>query len=192
MVFHLVESQGESRGLVAPVTLRVCSSPSRMEVLRGRSRVAGAGSSEEGVLSQTVEYALRAVAFLGQMSPEARTTDQIARATKVPRAYLSKVLQSLQREGILISQRGVGGGTSLAVPPEELTILQVVNAVDPIHRIRSCPLNLAAHGVKLCPLHKRLDEALASVEEAFSNTTLAEVLAEPSSSAPLCDFPAVQ
>ena len=77
----------------------------------------------------------------------------------------------------------------LAKTPEELTILDVVNAVDPIRRIQTCPLGLASHGIRLCPLHKRLDNALAMVEEAFGSTTLAEVLAEPSESVPLCDFP---
>jgi len=71
-----------------------------------------------------------------------------------------------------------------------LTILEVVNAVEPIVRIKSCPLGLSSHGVRLCPLHKRLDNALAYVEEAFHSSTLAEVLAEPTSSIPLCDFPA--
>jgi hypothetical protein len=43
--------------------------------------------------------------------------------------------------------------------------------------------------VRLCPLHKRLDNALALVEDAFRKTTLAEVLAEPTASVPLCNFP---
>ncbi|MBX3445057.1 MAG: Rrf2 family transcriptional regulator [Planctomyces sp.] len=141
------------------------------------------------MLTQTVEYALRAVAYLGQQAPSARTTQQIADATRVPRPYLSKVLQSLVRSGVLQSQRGVGGGISLARAPEELTILEVVNSVEPIQRIRTCPLGLASHGVHLCPLHRRLDNAMASVEEAFSRTTLAEVLADPSPSVPLCPFP---
>jgi DNA-binding IscR family transcriptional regulator len=70
-----------------------------------------------------------------------------------------------------------------------VTILEVVNAVDPIRRIQSCPLDLASHGMRLCPLHRRLDNALALVEDAFRQTTLAEVLAEPGASVPLCDFP---
>ncbi len=143
------------------------------------------------MLSQTAEYALRAIAFLADQSPEARTTGQIAKATKVPQAYLSKVLQSLSRGGLVHSQRGTGGGISLAIAPDRLTVLDVVNAVDPIRRIRECPLGLASHGVRLCPLHKRLDNALAMVEEAFGSTTLAEVLAEPSESIPLCEFPSL-
>jgi Rrf2 family nitric oxide-sensitive transcriptional repressor len=127
---------------------------------------------------------------LASESPHARTTDQIAEATLVPRAYLSKVLQSLAREGLIHSQRGVGGGMTLNRSPEELTIFDIVNAVEPIQRIKTCPLGLEAHGVRLCPLHKRMDDALAQVEEAFANSTLAEILKEPTRSKPLCRFPA--
>jgi DNA-binding IscR family transcriptional regulator len=75
----------------------------------------------------------------------------------------------------------------LAREPAELTILDVVNAVEPIERITTCPLGLKTHGARLCPLHRRLDDALAQVEAAFGKTTLAEVLAEPSESVPLCE-----
>ena len=143
------------------------------------------------MISQTVEYALRAVTHLAQQSPEPCTTEEIAEVTRVPRAYLSKVLQALVRKGVVRSQRGIGGGITLAKSPAELTILEVVNAVDPIQRIRTCPLGLATHGIHLCPLHARLDKALALVEDAFRNSTLAEVLAEPSRSTPLCAFPTV-
>jgi Rrf2 family protein len=99
------------------------------------------------------------------------------------------VLQGLVRGGVVVSQRGIGGGMTLAKPASKLTILEVVNAVDPIQRIRTCPLGLASHGVRLCPLHQRLDNALASVETAFESTTLEEVLSESSLSAPLCAIP---
>lgn len=139
------------------------------------------------MFSQTVEYALRAVVFLASEAPKACTTDQIATATLVPKAYLSKVLQNLSRAGIVNSQRGVGGGMTLAQVPDKLTILEVVNAVEPIGRIQECPLGLKSHGVNLCPLHRRLDNALAMVEEALASSTLAEVIADPSRSKPLCD-----
>lgn len=142
------------------------------------------------MFSQTVEYALRAVVFLAHQSPAACTTEQVATATLVPKAYLSKVLQSLVRAGVVHSQRGVGGGVTLVKTPDKLTILEVVNAVEPIQRIQTCPLGLKSHGVNLCPLHRRVDNALAMVEQAFANSTLAEVLAEPTSSQPLCDITA--
>lgn len=139
------------------------------------------------MLSQTVEYALRAAVYLADNSPQALTTEQIAKKTLVPQAYLSKVMQGLARAGIVKSQRGVHGGFVLTKAPDQLTILEVVDAVDPIRRINTCPLGLASHGANLCPLHRRLDDALASVQHAFASTTLAEVLAEPTSSIPLCD-----
>ena len=141
------------------------------------------------MFSQKVEYALRAVVYLASQPSGARTVEQIAKATKVPQAYLAKVIQELVHARIAHSQRGIGGGITLAKTPADLTMLEVVNAVDPIVRNKSCPLDLASHGVRLCPLHKRLDAALAHIEEAFRATTLAEILAEPSDSKPLCDFP---
>ncbi|HZZ71354.1 MAG TPA: Rrf2 family transcriptional regulator [Pirellulales bacterium] len=141
------------------------------------------------MFSQTVEYALRAAVFLASKIGAPQTNEQISAATLVPAAYLSKVLQNLSRGGIVQAQRGKHGGFSLARSPRELTILEVVTAVDPIERIRTCPLGLKAHGVRLCPLHKRLDNALAEVERAFASTTLFEILAEPTKSVPLCKFP---
>src|SRR5262245_9134439 len=119
------------------------------------------------MLSKPVEYALRAVVFLGKAPTVSRTTEEIARGTQVPQAFLSKVLQKLTHKGIIRSQRGVGGGMTLVKSPAELTILEVVNAVDPIQRIQTCPLKQAAHGINLCPLHRRVDQALALVEDAF-------------------------
>jgi Rrf2 family transcriptional regulator, nitric oxide-sensitive transcriptional repressor len=139
------------------------------------------------MLSQTVEYALRAVVQLAYVAPAASTTAALASVTRVPPAYLAKVLQALVKAGIVSSQRGIGGGVSLARDAEELTILDVVSAVDPIRRIKTCPLELATHGTKLCPLHRRLDAALAQVEQAFRSTTLAEVLDEPGKIQPLCE-----
>ena len=66
----------------------------------------------------------------------------------------------------------------LAKRPSEMTVLDVVNAVDPIKRIERCPLDLKAHGESLCSLHQRLDAATALMERAFAETTVADVLAE--------------
>ena len=144
------------------------------------------------MFTQTVEYALRVAVRLAATDPEPQTADDLATATRVPRAYLSKVVQEMVRGGVARSKRGVGGGVVLAKRPDELSILEIVNAVDPIRRITTCPLGLPSHGVNLCPLHRRFDDALAHVEQAFAGTTLAEVLAEPTTSVPLCPFPQVK
>ncbi|MCA9916018.1 MAG: Rrf2 family transcriptional regulator [Anaerolineae bacterium] len=139
------------------------------------------------MFSQTVEYALRAVVHLAIHSPAPQKTSQIAKATRVPSAYLSKVLQGLKEKEIVTLQRGIGGGVALARRPDELTILDVVNAVDPIRRITTCPVELKSHGVRLCALHRRMDDALSHMEAAFAATTLAELLEDPNPSVPLCD-----
>src|SRR5271165_101255 len=108
------------------------------------------------MLSQTAEYALRAMVALATRSGEARTAQEIARASRVPLDYLSKVLNSLVRAGIVSGQRGRGGGFQIVRPVSEITVLEVVTAVDPLRRIRSCPLGLQAHGENLCPLHRKL------------------------------------
>lgn len=132
------------------------------------------------MISQTAEYALRAVVYLAENAGIGQTTEQIAKATKIPGPYLSKVLQQLSRARVVQSQRGLGGGFSLRKTADSLSVLDVVNAVDPIERIMECPLGLDAHAVKLCALHRRLDEATALVEKAFGQTTIADLLADPS------------
>lgn len=136
------------------------------------------------VLSQTTEYALRAVVMIAQ-NEGASTAQEISGLSHVPVDYLSKVMNQLTRAGILHAQRGRGGGFTLAVAPDRLTVLDVVNAVDPIRRIRSCPLGLRAHAVKMCALHSKLDKALAMVEEAFRSTSIASLCESPNEDA-LC------
>lgn len=114
-------------------------------------------------------------------------TPAMAKITKVPPGYLPKVLQMLRRAGLVVSKRGLGGGFTLTRPPAEITILEVVNAVDPIKRIERCPLDLPSHGADLCPLHRRLNDATELVEQAFATTTIAEILAQPGRSVPLCE-----
>ena len=118
------------------------------------------------------------------------TAQRIAEGTQVPEDYLSKVLQQLVRGGVLTSQRGRHGGFQLARPAAEISMLAVVNAVEPISRIEKCPLALRQHGVRLCPLHRRLDEAYGLVERAFAQTTLAELVDDNRSREPLCAPPA--
>lgn len=139
------------------------------------------------LFTQTIEYALRAVVWLADHPDRSQTTQQIAAATRVPAGYLSKVLQNLGRGGLVRAQRGLHGGFMLTRSPEELTVLDVINVVDPIERIRECPLGLESHGTNLCPLHRKLDDALAAIEEAFGKSTIADLLETPSKSRPLCD-----
>ena len=124
--------------------------------------------------------------------PDAKTgpaiTPEIAAVTQTPPGYSAKVLQTLARAGLVSSQRGLYGGFVLTRPPEKITVLDVIQAVDPLPRIRTCPLGLKTHGVRLCPLHRELDQALALVERAFARATIAKLLEPtPGTSVALCE-----
>jgi Rrf2 family protein len=140
------------------------------------------------MFSQTVEYALRATVWLAQNEGAPQTTAEIASATQVPAPYLSKCLQALGRAGLVHGSRGVGGGFGLARGAAAVSVLDVVNAVDPIRRITACPLGLTAHRVRLCPLHKKLDDAIATIETTFRTTSLADVLGTNTRHRPLCEL----
>ena len=149
------------------------------------------------MFSQTAEYALRAAVHLASIEQgpahAVQTVTQIAEVTRVPAGYLAKVLQNLSRAGVITSQRGLGGGFRLAKAARDTSIYEVIQAVAPIARIRTCPLGLEAHGANLCPLHKRLDDAMAAIEEQFRTTNLEELATSPkpptSSLVELCSFP---
>lgn len=130
------------------------------------------------MLSQTTEYALRAMLLLSGLAPgESVNSELIAQRTKVPQGYLSKVLRDLVVAELVTSQRGPRGGFCLSKPPKDISMFDVVQAVDPFQRILKCPLGNPGH-VKLCPLHRRIDDAMDLIERQFRKTSLAEVIAE--------------
>jgi Rrf2 family transcriptional regulator, nitric oxide-sensitive transcriptional repressor len=146
---------------------------------------------EISMLPKTVEYGLRAVVCLARAPEGRQSADQLAKATRVPRRYLHKVLQDLVKAGLVRSQSGPGGGYALTESAEVISILDVVNSVGSIERIRRCPLGLQSHN-DLCPLHRELDKAYAMMEASFQRLTVAQVLDPSDSPSPLCDAVANQ
>jgi Rrf2 family protein len=140
-----------------------------------------------GMISQTVEYSLRAAVALAQSGNSPCTAQRLSEITEVPRPYLAKVMQELVRARLVNSRRGLHGGFELAKRPNELTIWDIVEAVEPLQRIRQCPLRIGAHSGGLCPLHRRLDDAMELVERSFRATTLAELLRDAAGRSPLCE-----
>jgi Rrf2 family protein len=138
------------------------------------------------LLSQTVEYALRAVVTLASAEGRPMVTANIAKVTDVPMGYLYKVLQQLGRKDLVQSQRGSKGGFTLRKKPEDITLLEVINAVDPLKRIHRCPMDQIQEVDVLCPLHHRIDEAMANLETAFRETTIDQLLCDEDRPYPLC------
>ena len=138
------------------------------------------------LLPEACEYALRAVIWLAQRPGQPQKVRQIAEATHSAPGYLVKVLQALARAEILSAQRGSHGGFTLIRDPAGLSALEVIDAIDPIERIRRCPLGLEAHADCLCPMHQRIDDALATIEASFRDSTIQDLLSAPADSQRLC------
>jgi len=139
------------------------------------------------VHSQTTEYALRAMCTLAYSPERLVSTSDLAEISKVPMNYLAKVLQLLSRAGLVHGRRGVGGGYKLALEPGSISLLGVINAIEPIERIRECPLGLENHAGSLCPLHRRLDQGARTLIEHYEGVTLLDILTESGANRPLCD-----
>ncbi len=138
------------------------------------------------MLSKTAEYALRAVACIGSKANRPISANLLAEQTKVPRRYLTRVLQDLCKSGLVQSRPGPGGGYELTYALSKLTILDVINTVEPIARIKRCPLGLKSH-TDLCPLHAELDKAYEAMEKAFASVTIQDLVESASPIIPLCE-----
>lgn len=138
------------------------------------------------MFSQTAEYALRAMTCLALHSKQRTSSGALVEMTQAPSDYLAKVLQQLARADLVEGRRGVRGGYRLARPANEIRMIDVVNAVEPLQRIKSCPLGIASHGPNLCPLHRKMDQAAAVLIETLGDSTLEDLISDPKSSTPLC------
>lgn len=82
-------------------------------------------------LTLTADYAARVMIYMASLPAGTRASrDHLASAASAPVHFLSKILQILTRSGLLVSHRGATGGFSLARPPEELTLFDIVDAID--------------------------------------------------------------
>jgi Rrf2 family protein len=126
-------------------------------------------------LSARVDYALRAVAELAAADAP-RTVDQLSAAQKIPHKYLESILGELRRGGLLRSQRGPDGGYRLARAAEEISIADVIRALDgELANVRgSRPENLEYVG-SAAPLQEVWIALRASERAILEQVTLAHV-----------------
>lgn len=134
------------------------------------------------MFSKTTEYALRASVYLGESAGEFRTAHHVAEATGSPPRYVSRVLQLLAEAGVAVSQRGPTGGFALARDPSEVTLLQVVSAVEHVECNDKCPLGLTEHTDRRCRLHRVMSDVGSSVRHILGDSTLADILNDEVSS----------
>lgn len=129
------------------------------------------------MLSQTAEYALRAVLYLAEQ-PHGHPVrvDAIGAALGIPKNYLSKTLHTLVRARVLGSLRGPHGGFRLAVAAEDLPLMQVVGPFDDVGARRQCLLgNPECADHSACAAHHAWKKTSAQVETFFRTTTIADI-----------------
>ena len=126
------------------------------------------------MLTQTSEYALRAMCALAARPGETVPAAELATQAGVPPPYLAKIMQQLAATNFVNGRRGIGGGYALAVDPKNVTALEIVMALGPIRKPRTnAELDELGDGFKA--LHERLDKAASGVLEVFQVSSIAEL-----------------
>ena len=124
-------------------------------------------------ITRQADYAVRAVLYLAQLGPEQRAaTSQIAQEQAIPPSFLAKIVSQLSVAGLLQTSRGARGGVSLARPPEEISLLEVVEAIDGPILLNEC---VSGGGACTfgddCPMKPVWCDAQAELVQRLKSTT---------------------
>lgn len=130
------------------------------------------------MISKTAEYALRAVLFIAKESERGPVrANELARVLGVPANYLSKILHTMARAGLLTSGRGPRGGFQLAKAADETLLADVLEALDPSLLRSDCLLgNPVCSDEEACAVHHKWKGLRDPICEFFRGTTVASVM----------------
>jgi len=130
------------------------------------------------VLCQAVGYAASALGHIASAGGKPVLVKEIADAARLPAPYLAKIIQTLARKGLVITQRGVGGGVILSRPASEISMFELCVALDdPVVKF-SCMLGTAeCSDERACPAHKFWTRQRANLHDYLNSMTVADVAA---------------
>ena len=128
-------------------------------------------------ITRQADYALRAMLYLARMEKNKRSaTNQIAREQQIPPSFLAKIISQLSIAGLIHTSRGARGGVLLAFPPEEISMLQVVEAIDGPISLNQCTLSpISCNFSEDCPLHPIWCDLQKQLVERLRATTFAAI-----------------
>lgn len=131
------------------------------------------------IIGRSADYALRALIYLSQQARgQPVPLEQIAQAQRIPAALLSKILQTLVKAGVLRSHKGYGGGFVLVADPAELSLADVIQAIDGPFTVFECLRDdTICHLCENCALRSKFQELQDAMLEMLRRTTLAECVA---------------
>ena len=126
------------------------------------------------IFSKKCEYGLQAVLYLAAKEDlEVTSADEISKKLKIPREFVSKILQSLTESGIVNSKKGKSGGFSLAKKPEKIRLIDVVAAIDGLEIFKSCVLGFPQCSPEHpCPLHDKWGVLRTNAYNMLTDETL--------------------
>lgn len=129
-------------------------------------------------LSNTADYALRAVLLLGRsFGSGVLHADEVASATGTPRNYMAKVLNALAKAGVVSSARGPAGGFALSAAPETIKLARVIEIFDQPHRHTQCLLgNGPCLSAEPCTAHRNWESVVHRSREPLLDTTISDLL----------------
>ncbi len=130
------------------------------------------------MLSRSAEYAIRAVAFVAaRPEGDAVRSGEVAAALQVPTNYLSKILHQLAQAGVLLSRRGAGGGFALAVPADELRLIDIAAEFDDVAVLSECFLGRPRCSEQhACSVHAKWKPIAAALLELLTGTTVRDLV----------------
>lgn len=128
-------------------------------------------------LSRLADYGIVIATHLARQAGRQRTAPEVAAATSVPQPTTSKILKQLVRAELLVSHRGARGGYGLSRPAAEVTVAEVIEALDGPIAITSCidpgPNDCGIMG--LCPARANWQRINLAIRDALDGVTLAEM-----------------
>ena len=125
--------------------------------------------------SRTTGYAILALGCIGSWKGQWVRSGQIHECTGIPTPYLRKTLFALVRFGLIQAKRGYQGGFVLRRPPEEITLLDVVQAVEPDYSASDCLLALdGCSDATPCPVRGFWKKMRAQIEAELRRITVAQ------------------
>lgn len=129
------------------------------------------------LLSRSCEYGLRASLYLATLKPEGYVSiGEISEKLDISFAFLTKIFQKLTQAGLMTSLRGPNGGVALARPASQITLMDIIKAIDGDDLFTHCVLGLPGCGNrKPCPLHQAWGEERARLATIFESKTLQRV-----------------
>ncbi|MEA4925368.1 MAG: Rrf2 family transcriptional regulator [Syntrophomonadaceae bacterium] len=130
-------------------------------------------------INQATDYGFRAVLFLAaQPAGEVVEAQAIASSQVVPMRFLLKIMPSLIKAGIVRSQRGVGGGYALAREPKDITLLDVLEAIEGPIYLNRCLMDedlCSKQGPPTCLVHQALANIQQQLIDAFASYSFADL-----------------